>query len=252
MKISLLALLTICLFCTLVAQSYAAMYRWVDEKGHVWITDYPDPRTAKKHEQEVNTTNSKRSTDLVASESASDQSAKIRVIPGISSLAEVMRKHAPHFMEVWILSNISASEYTMIADFVAVFVIAFYIHGCLCLYMIARKFRVSYPWSALIPAVNVWTFVETAGKPWWWTVIIAVLLLSTAFQIGVIISSLLSICVAIYLWMCISEKAGKNRWLGLLMLIPIINFFYSAVLAFSRLESFNNTIYSSDITSDRS
>ena len=46
----------------------------------------------------------------------------------------------------------------------------------------------------------------------------------------------MSFIVGIMLWMSISENLGRNKWLGLLMLLPIANFIYIGVLAFSKGE----------------
>ena len=37
--------------------------------------------------------------------------------------------------------------------------------------------------------------------------------------------------------MCIVENLGRNKWLGLLILVPIVNLVYMGVLAFSKQES---------------
>ncbi len=41
-----------------------------------------------------------------------------------------------------------------------------------------------------------------------------------------------------YLWMCITHNVGKNRWLGLLMLVPVAMLVFPAYLAFSKYELF--------------
>jgi len=100
--------------------------------------------------------------------------------------------------------------------------IAVYVYFCLCMFLIAKKLDVPNPWLAWIPIVQVWTVVSCAGKPWWW-----ILLLIVPF---------VNIIVAIAIWMAISENLGRNKWLGLLMMLPIVNFVYMGVLAFSKEE----------------
>lgn len=100
--------------------------------------------------------------------------------------------------------------------------IAFYIYFCLCLFTIAKKLDVPAPWTAWIPFVQIWTFVTSAGKPWWW-----ILLLFVPF---------LNFIVGVYLWICITENLGKNKWLGLLMLVPLLNVVFLGFLAFSKVE----------------
>ena len=41
--------------------------------------------------------------------------------------------------------------------------------------------------------------------------------------------------------MCISENLGKDKWLGLLMLVPIANLIYLGILAFSKQDSSSET-----------
>lgn len=98
--------------------------------------------------------------------------------------------------------------------------LAFYVFFSLCMYLIAKKLNVPAAWTAWVPLLNLWAFVGSAGKPWWWILLLFVPLLN--FFIGV------------YLWLCITENLGKNKWLGLLMLVPIVNMIFLAVLAFSK------------------
>jgi hypothetical protein len=45
---------------------------------------------------------------------------------------------------------------------------------------------------------------------------------------------IVNIFIGIYLWICITENLGKNRLLGLLMLLPLINLLFLGFLAFSK------------------
>jgi len=45
---------------------------------------------------------------------------------------------------------------------------------------------------------------------------------------------IINIFIGIYLWICITENLGKNKLLGLLMLLPLINMLFLGFLAFSR------------------
>lgn len=253
MKRPFIILLIIFLFCMFVSPTYAAMHRWVDEKGRVWITDYPDPKTTKKNKQNAGSPDSTQSSDPSAVKPGDDQAEQKQDFPGLSSLPEGMRKQITDIMQSDGPSLVSGSTLAMLSGFMVLFGIAFYFYFCLCLYMIARKVGVKDAWTAWIPLVNLWTFVEAAGKPWWWTAIIVGLSLASVVPVAGIILSLANIGIGIYLWMCISENLGKNRWLGLLMLVPIVNLFYPAVLAFSKLEPLPDIDSSSQgITSGRS
>jgi hypothetical protein len=107
-----------------------------------------------------------------------------------------------------------------------------YIYCSLCLFLIAKKLNVPSPWTAWIPIVQIWTLLQAAGKPCWW-----VLLLWIPF-------------VFIYVWMCITENLGRNKWLGLLIipLIPIVSLVYIGVLAFSKQEQQADTPVQADLS----
>ena len=100
--------------------------------------------------------------------------------------------------------------------------IALYIYFCLCLFLIAKTLNVTAAWTAWIPLVQIWAVVGSAGKPWWWILLLLV--------------PLVNIFIGIYLWMCITENLNRNKWLGLLMLLPVINLVFLGILAFSKTE----------------
>lgn len=104
-----------------------------------------------------------------------------------------------------------------------IIVLAVYIFCSLCLFLIAKKLNVSAPWTAWVPLVNLWTVVTAAGKPWWW-ILLMFIPIAGPF-------------IGIYLWMCITENLGRNKWLGLLLLVPIAGFVWMGILAFSKSES---------------
>jgi hypothetical protein len=110
-----------------------------------------------------------------------------------------------------------------LGTFFIVLAIAPYLFFCLCLFLIAKKLYVPSPWIAWIPFVQIWTIVSSAGKPWWWILFMLV--------------PIVNVFVSIYLWMCITENLRRNKWLGLLMLLPIINFIFLGILAFSKTET---------------
>ncbi|GAB4490276.1 MAG: hypothetical protein OHK006_22910 [Thermodesulfovibrionales bacterium] len=100
--------------------------------------------------------------------------------------------------------------------------VVLYVFVTLCIFLIAKKLDVPAPWTAFVPVVNLWTIVMCAGKPGWWVVL---------FLIPIV-----SVIVSIYLWMCIAENLGRNKLLGLLMLVPIVNLIFLGMLAFSKSE----------------
>jgi len=98
-----------------------------------------------------------------------------------------------------------------------------YIYFSLCLYKIAQKLDIHAAWTAWVPIVQVWTFLTAAGKSLAWVLLMFV--------------PLVNIIVGVYLWMCITENLGRNKWLGLLMLIPLVNLVFLGILAFSAREA---------------
>lgn len=91
-----------------------------------------------------------------------------------------------------------------------------------------------------------WPVVSSAGKPWWWMIIpIPLAIVSALFMliplIGFVISIILMVGFYVYLYMCIAENMGKNKYLGLLMALFFLLFIppliMVAILAFSKTES---------------
>ncbi len=120
------------------------------------------------------------------------------------------------------MPEISTGMWAAMAGFMIFFYVlglAFYLFFAFCIYKIAKKLDVPAAWLAWIPIAQIWPVVGSAGKPWWW-----ILLLFIPIVGGLI---------AIYLWMCIAENLGKNKWLGLLMLLPFVNMIFLGYLAFS-------------------
>jgi hypothetical protein len=110
----------------------------------------------------------------------------------------------------------------------------FYMFSCLCLYVIARKCDVPMAWLAWIPVAQIHPQVLSAGLPGWWTAAILASCLGGAVPLLGILLTFGVLVAFVYLWMRISERLGSNKWLGLLVLLPIVQFIYPAWLAFKR------------------
>ena len=120
--------------------------------------------------------------------------------------------------------------------------IAIIIYVLLCLYLIAKKLDVPAAWLAWIPIVNIWVVIKSAGLKWWWILVlifvpIPIMFLALLGPAMFILVFILITALYIYPWMLISENLGRNRLLGLLMILPLVNFIFMGVLAFSRSES---------------
>ncbi len=126
--------------------------------------------------------------------------------------------------------------------------IAFYVFTALCLFRIGNKLDVPKSWIAWIPILNAfWPIVGAGGQTVKWGLIYLIGLPLLAALLGGIfamISPMLAMVVMlviglvvfglyIWLWMNVSEGLGKERLLGLLMIVPIANLIFMGYLAFS-------------------
>jgi hypothetical protein len=99
------------------------------------------------------------------------------------------------------------------------FWLVIYVYASYCLMKIAQKLGVENAWMAWIPVVNIWVMCQAARKEWWWMLLCFVPLIN-----------IIAFCV---LWMGIAENRGKPSWVGLLILIPLVNFVMMGYLAFT-------------------
>jgi hypothetical protein len=126
--------------------------------------------------------------------------------------------------------------------------IALYIFFALCLFRIGKKLDVPNSWIAWIPILNsFWPVVGAGGQTVKWGLIYLIGLPLLAALIGglfAMISPMLAMVVMlviglvvfglyIWLWMNVSENLGKERLLGLLMIVPLVNLIFMGYLAFS-------------------
>jgi len=138
----------------------------VDEKGRVWITDYPKPNSTKKHTQEANAPDSPQAPDTSIDKPAPDQEDQKHDFPGLSALPENVRKHVTDLVQRGGSSLMSGSFTCHDIGFHGSFrVCIVYLYFLLPLYD-CKEVGVADAWTAWIPIVNLWTFVESAGKPW--------------------------------------------------------------------------------------
>ncbi len=94
-----------------------------------------------------------------------------------------------------------------------------YFWTALCLYLIAKKTDTSEAWVAWIPILNLLVACWVAGRPGWWFFLLLI--------------PPVNIVVYIELWMTIAEVRNQETWVGLLMLIPVVNLVALGTLAFA-------------------
>lgn len=98
------------------------------------------------------------------------------------------------------------------------FIIAMYVFTAYCLQAIANKLGVENSWFAWVPILNLWLMVQVAGRDVLWFVLCLI--------------PCVSIIALIIIWMDIAERCGKDRTFGILMIVPILNFWVLWQLAF--------------------
>lgn len=235
--------------------TYAALYKWVDEKGQAHITDYPGPDQEIREEKTKAPEKKYRDTLKDVKENVQDffrpkqeqtkektgtpavapplQKAPSQEQPQTAPTAQPdPQKAVPSFPKVLKLSPTKArqSEAPTSAVWIIVFVVvmaALYVYICLCLFLIAKKLNVPSPFYAWIPLIQAWTFVVAAKgadkHPCLWILAMVIPIIGPF--------------VGVYLWICITENLGRNKWLGLLSLLPVVNLGLMGWLAFSKEET---------------
>lgn len=98
--------------------------------------------------------------------------------------------------------------------------LALYVIYTLPLFVIALKSDHPYAWLAWIPFANIWLMCDMADLGLGWILILFIPYLGAlVFQ-----------AVA---WMRISENTNKPSWLGLLMVVPLLNLPTGYYMAFA-------------------
>jgi hypothetical protein len=97
--------------------------------------------------------------------------------------------------------------------------LALYIYIALALQTIAQKTNTDNGWMAWIPIVNIVLMLNIARKPVWWIILFFI--------------PLVSIVMAIIVWMGVAEARGKPNWWGILMIVPLVGLIVPGYLAWS-------------------
>jgi len=94
-----------------------------------------------------------------------------------------------------------------------------YLFVSYCIYLIAQKFETIDKWRSWIPIINLLVICEIVERPGYY-----VLLMFIPF---------INIFIWAELWMDIAGGLGRDRRLGILAIIPILNFIVMGYLAIS-------------------
>jgi hypothetical protein len=87
--------------------------------------------------------------------------------------------------------------------------IALYLVQTVPIYMIARKCGQQNAWMAFVPLANLWLLCDMAEMETWFLIIWLVPYVNVVFLA--------------FVWWRIAENTNKPGWVGLLMLVPLVN-----------------------------
>ena len=110
--------------------------------------------------------------------------------------------------------------------FMIIGAIAVYAYAAYALMTIANKTKTKNSWLAWIPIANVWLIVKIAEQPDWQ--VLALLLYFVP-----VVGSIAFLAVTAFWFWKISENVDKPGWLGILMILPVINLIVMGILAWA-------------------
>lgn len=93
------------------------------------------------------------------------------------------------------------------------------------IFVIANKCGHEYAWTAFVPFVNLWLLCDLADVNWMLIILVFFPFINIVF-LGVI-------------WWRIAENTNKPGWVGLLMLVPLLNLAVGFYMAFADNGRFN-------------
>ena len=102
---------------------------------------------------------------------------------------------------------------------ILLFALATYIFMGFCLMKMAEKTGTPNGWFGFIPILNFWLMVQIAQRDVVWFILLLI--------------PCVGIVIMVIVWMDIAAILGFENWWGILMLIPIFNFYVMYKLAFT-------------------
>ncbi|PKQ27985.1 MAG: hypothetical protein CVT63_05160 [Candidatus Anoxymicrobium japonicum] len=102
--------------------------------------------------------------------------------------------------------------------------LAMYVFSAFCMMKMADRLGVENGWFAFVPFLNLWLLCKMGDRENSWFII----MLICQFCCG-IVTAVMSIMIL----MDVAEKLGFERWWGILIIIPIFNFYVLYKLAFT-------------------
>lgn len=113
------------------------------------------------------------------------------------------------------------------AGFVVVIMLAAYIYAAWAIMTLAHKTQTENAWLAWIPIANLFLVANIAGIPWW-TALIVILAGWIPF-----VGQIASLAIVAWWFYEIAQKRNYEGWVGILMIIPVVNLVILGVLAFN-------------------
>ena len=123
-----------------------------------------------------------------------------------------------------------ASAFTLVgvfAFFLFLFVLVSYVYTSFAIYTIAKKTRVEPTWLAWVPIVNVVLLLKIAKLQWQWIFALFVMMIP-------VMGHWLLAAGNVYVWWKVAKALRKPEWLGILMIVPFVNFIVMGYLAWSK------------------
>ncbi len=105
-----------------------------------------------------------------------------------------------------------------------VFWLATYIFSAFCLMKMADRLGVENGWFAFIPFLNLWLLTQMGNRETSWFIIMLIFSFCC---------SIVTFVMIILIMMDVAEALGFENWWGILLIIPIFNFYVLYKLAFT-------------------
>ena len=243
-----LFMLLVAMLLVVYARPALSIYKWVDDQGLLHITDNPPPSKAPEPAEApepakaapvLPATPPALPTPTAAQPISAPQTVTTKTSPAAATTPSVTAAvvAAPAASTAPAASPVrpsmprqqaplpAAGVMALAGGFMLIAVViglGLYIYYSLSMYLIAKRLNVTEAWMSWVPILNLWPLLSSAGKPCWWVILLLI--------------PFVNIFIIVYLWMCICENLGRNKWLGLLTLVPVVNLILPGVLAFSKSE----------------
>ena len=108
-----------------------------------------------------------------------------------------------------------------------------YLYFSFALMSIAQKTNTPHAWLAWIPIANFYLMTQIADVPWWTMLLVIAAMFITYIPLVGIFGCVVVLGIFLWWWWKIAEARRKSGWLGLLIIIPVVNLVTLGVLAWS-------------------